>query len=208
MGFFDLKFIIIVLLSIVVYLMYCEIINIKYKVEKICQNNNIKIFNNKNMLDKIIEQANDNEQPNLNKCFVKTIRIPLESLLNTNEVKNDKVIELLSSDIEIISPTNKLETIKEEIDIDITENKSYIDSSHIEVYSNDESNNEIISNNITLNESKIDYKNILKNLNKYKLPELQDLAIQFELPREVNNKKKTRNELIEEIKNYIINKNV
>lgn len=208
MGFFDLKFIIIVLLSIVVYLMYCEIINIKYKVEKICQTNNIKIFNNKNMLDKIIEQTNDSSPPNLNKCFVKTIRIPLESLLNPNEVKNDKIIELLSSDIEIISPTNKLETIKEETDIDMTENKSYIDSSHIEVYSNDETNNEIISNNITLNESKIDYKNILKNLNKYKLPELQDLAIQFELPREVNNKKKTRNELIEEIKNYIVNKNV
>jgi len=41
---------------------------------------------------------------------------------------------------------------------------------------------------------------------KYKLPELQDIAIQFKLPK--GNKKKTRSELIEEIKNYILNKNI
>ena len=58
------------------------------------------------------------------------------------------------------------------------------------------------------NKSEIDYKNILKNINRYKLPELQDYAILFKLPKDNNNKKKTRQELIEEIKNYILNKNI
>ena len=44
--------------------------------------------------------------------------------------------------------------------------------------------------------------------NKYKLPELQDFAIQFKIPKEIDNKKKTKLELIEDIKIYILNKNI
>jgi len=297
MGFFDLKFIIIILLTIIVYLMYREIISIKFKVEKLYQTNNDKITNddkkiikdnpkNKSIINNIknqildnleISKLNNNEDTSfVSKCIVKTIKIPLdlETILNPfqKEYNSPQIIELSPSNIEEItspnktekkispnnieeitssnnsekpnSPTNnkkpnspnqekkdlnqitislgneKLETIEEENQITDnnetteinTENKSYASSSHIEIYSNNESN---VDSSIKLNicenspnESNIDYKNILKNLSKYKLPELQDIAIQFKLPKENNNKKKTRLELIEEIKNYISNKNI
>lgn len=284
MGFFDLKFIIIILLTIIVYLMYREIISIKFKVEQLYQINNDKIPNdnkkiikdnpkNKSIINNIKNQILDNleinklktneDTPFVSKCIVKTIKIPLdlETMLNPfqKEYNSPQIIELSPSNIEeitspnnieeIISPNNtekpnsptnlpnnqknkdlnqitislgneKLETIEEENQITDnnetteinTENKSYASSSHIEIYSNDESN---IDSSIKLNicengsnESNINYKNILKNLSKYKLPELQDIAIQFKLPKENNNKKKTRHELIEEIKNYISNKNI
>lgn len=284
MGFFDLKFIIIILLTIIVYLMYREIISIKFKVEQLYQINNDKIPNdnkkiikdnpkNKSIINNIKNQILDNleinklktneDTPFVSKCIVKTIKIPLdlETMLNPfqKEYNSPQIIELSPNNIEeitspnnieeIISPNNtekpnsptnlpnnqknkylnqitislgneKLETIEEENQITDnnetteinTENKSYASSSHIEIYSNDESN---IDSSIKLNicengsnESNINYKNILKNLSKYKLPELQDIAIQFKLPKENNNKKKTRHELIEEIKNYISNKNI
>ena len=56
MGFFDLKFIIIMLLTIIVYLMYREIISIKYKVERLDQLSN-NFSNNKH---KIINDLPDN----------------------------------------------------------------------------------------------------------------------------------------------------
>jgi hypothetical protein len=51
------------------------------------------------------------------------------------------------------------------------------------------------------------YENILKKIYKYKLPELQDISIKYKLSLHVNDKKKTKLELIEDIKNYI-NKNI
>lgn len=240
MGFFDLKFCVIILLSIIVYLMYREIINIKYKINFLF-NKNKNIVHNDDLNKDLIQQLENeiissefNKNNNIyNKCVVKTIKIPLnlDSFLNSfersyeNEMNNPQIIELSSSNIEeviisekndnITSPKNnseiillkQLETIHEETTDNNSETKS-----HIEIYSNNDSNIETSSlsikeNNIS-NELKIDYKKILKNLNKYKLPELQDIAIQFKLPKENNNKKKTRLELIEEIKNYISNKNI
>jgi hypothetical protein len=301
MGFFDLKFIIIILLTIIVYLLYREIIDIKYKIGFLFNNNNKKIIKN-NSLDNILsdfqkesdeteklveqteqleqlEQSEQIEQPEknntfLNRCVVKTIKIPLNlnSFLNPFEKVCEKkdsiqIIELSSSNIEDVTSSKNnspeisqffennnpysvfsndaknLETIEEtnetsfdkitqnktveetnnKINLEINsfpnettennaDNKSYASSSHIEIYSNDDLNPDTsvkssICDNV-LNKSNIDYKNILKNLTKYKLPELQDLVIQFKLPKENNNKKKTRLELIEEIKNYISNKNI
>jgi hypothetical protein len=84
-----------------------------------------------------------------------------------------------------------------------------ISTSHIEVYSNDNTNNEIT---ITENEKKKiknDYRLInIKNLVKYRLPELQDLALEYKISLQINNKKKNKGELIEDIKNYISNKNI
>jgi len=52
------------------------------------------------------------------------------------------------------------------------------------------------------------YDTILKNLNKYKLPELQDFAIEYKLGLNIGNKNKNKNQLINEIKNFILNKNI
>jgi hypothetical protein len=300
MIFFDFKFIVIILLTFIVYLLYREIVNLKLKV-KLLYKNTLKNYvvndnSNEDLNDNslILEtpEENNSEKNNKNffsKCIVKTIKIPLNlnSFLNNpfensyqSELNNTQIIELSSSNIEEVTPTksssevnkntlfsevnkntlfsemnenilfsevnkntlfsevnlpeinenlpeinenlskvkNNLETIEEEKTNIInettennTDNKSYVSSSHIEIYSND-SNDVNISNQINEPikpiEPKVDYKNILKNLNKYKLPELQDLAIQFKLPKENENKKKTRIELIEEIKIYILNKNI
>jgi hypothetical protein len=303
MSFFDFKFVIIILFTIIIYLMYREIIDIKYKVKYLIDNNKLpdlkkKHINKNNILsdfnkDNILSDFNkDNilsdfnketidknnilseERLEKNKCFIKTIKIPinLDSLFNPfqqkqkniqiNElspiiddeelspiiddeelspINNDKELSPINNDEELspinnneellknTSPEitqfyennniqNKLEIInsegellsdtKNEITENNTDNKSYASSSHIEIYSNDDSNiNLSLYENIS-KESNIDYKNILKNLNKYKLPELQDISFQFKLPIENNNKRKTRIELIDEIKNYIINKNI
>jgi len=332
MGFFDLKFIIIILLTIIIYFLYYEIINIKNKVDNLYDlytNKNIKKIDTntdykkantnyiksdtnyiKSDTDTNYQELNSNtnyqqlnsntnyQELNINanyqpvneredRCFFKTIKIPLDlnSLLNPFQRQNNNtVIELASSDIEeiteninveeitennyieeviknnyieeVVENNNiiKLDTINETSEInsvnskinsensskrnsensnkinletcnkeeiilneESTDMKSYVSSSHIEVYSNDEklsiSTKDTVDTKDTkdinnINNQNVDYTNILKNLNKYKLPELQDLAIQFKLPKENNNKKKTRLELIEEIKNYIINKNI
>jgi hypothetical protein len=105
------------------------------------------------------------------------IDIPLK--LNENEVK----VEVLESE----------------------ESKSKT-SSHVEVYSNDSEEKEDIITNVQLNnKKKKDYDLILNNLTKLKLPELQDLSIDFKLPIQINQKKKTRTELMSNIKDYILN---
>jgi hypothetical protein len=288
MGFFDLKFIIIILLTIIIYFLYYEIINIKNKVDNLYDlytNKNIKKIDTKTNYEKIDTKTNYEKidtktnldiKPDLNyqpinereeRCFFKTIKIPLDlnSLLNPFQRQNNNtIIELASSDIEEITENINVEEITENINVEeiiennyiekvikldtineinetseinsvtsskrnsVTSNKeeiilneestdmkSYVSSSHIEVYSNDEKLSISTKDNVlddatnSVNNNKnVDYTNILKNINKYKLPELQDLAIQFKLPKENNNKKKTRLELIEEIKNYILNKNI
>jgi hypothetical protein len=78
-------------------------------------------------------------------------------------------------------------------------------SSHVEIYSNDSDKN---ISEIKFNTNKKDahnYNTILNNLNKLKLPELQDIAIDFKLPIQINQKKKTRNELMNNIKDFILN---
>ena len=88
--------------------------------------------------------------------------------------------------------------------IDILPNEST--SNHTEIYSNDESvtNSSVITSSIqqkTNNEKINDY-------NKMKLPEVQDLAISYKISLQNNNKKKTKTELITDIKKYLLNKNI
>ena len=87
---------------------------------------------------------------------------------------------------------------------DILPNEST--SNHTEIYSNDESitNSSVITSSIqqkTNNEKINDY-------NKMKLPEIQDLAISYKISLQNNNKKKTKTELITDIKKYLLNKNI
>ena len=85
----------------------------------------------------------------------------------------------------------------------------------LEEFSNDNTNdennekkdkNENIETTLQINESKLE--NILKNLNKYKLPELQDIAIEYKLGLQINGKNKNKNQLLNDIKNFILNKNI
>ena len=97
--------------------------------------------------------------------------------------------------------------IQEQTDLskNLAVNESEI-SNHTEIYSNDESlNNSSFITSLIL--SKPNNKNI-KDLNKIKLPELQDLAISYKISLQNNNKKKTKTELITDIKKYLSNKNI
>lgn len=148
----------------------------------------------------------------------------MDILITTNDplvdvTNNDRVVELSSEsnyddvrfDQDETENNIKAESV-EETEIN-TQN-----SSHIEVYSNkgtseisthinepEETNK--LNETTNINESN-DYESVLKNINKYKLPELQDIAIEYKLDINKNNKKKTKNELIDDIKNYISNKNI
>ena len=172
MGFFDLKFVIIIFLIITVYMMYREIINIKYKVNNLynlytnkhtkkIKNNNSNIIDNfidsnfinsnldesnlnesnlneSNFIDSNLDESNlnesnfidtfnllnnNNDDCFINKCIIKTIKIPLDlnSFLGSFENNNvpNTIINLSSSNIEEIDSTNIEEidsTNNEEID--------------------------------------------------------------------------------------------
>ena len=77
---------------------------------------------------------------------------------------------------------------------------------HIEIYSNE--NTPIESTTIEINKLNKSFDDIIKNINKYKLAELQDLAFEYNINIQNNNKKKNKSELIDDIKNYILNKNI
>lgn len=78
----------------------------------------------------------------------------------------------------------------------------------LEEFSNDTINHTDENNqkNVIFKETKDD--TVLKNLSKYKLPELQDIAIEYKLGLQLGNKNKNRTQLINDIKNYILNKNI
>lgn len=131
---------------------------------------------------------------------------------------DDRVIEIIDSisdsknktlsitNQEIITESvndDKPEIITESVNDDIDEYKEEIYSNHS---NNDEEPN--VSNEDKEVNKNYNYKEILKNLNKYKLPELQDLALEFNIKLSSELKKKTRNDLIDEIKLYISNKNI
>lgn len=83
--------------------------------------------------------------------------------------------------------------------------------SHLEVYSNDSNQVEIINQTSSLKNDKINNKiskddEYKKNLLKYKLPELQDIAIEYNIELNKNNKKKNKIELINDIKIKLIKK--
>jgi hypothetical protein len=83
--------------------------------------------------------------------------------------------------------------------------------SPLEEFSNDTSDINKNSNDVNKTIIKLketSYETILKKLNNYKLPELQDLAIEYKLGLQIGSKNKTKNQLINDIKNFILNKNI
>jgi uncharacterized membrane protein YheB (UPF0754 family) len=197
---------------------------------------NLDYFYQKNydfLLDeKLDEKLDENFDGNfdenldfLNDCLIKTINIPIDINNILANYSNVEIIEIFPTEIVLDNSKCDLQFIQHDTDI-IDKNNS-----HVEIYSNDQSDMDPIVNitnqpdknisqpdenisqsdkNIKQSETKqIDnsYKNILKKILKYKLPELQDISIKYKLPLQINKKKKTRLELIEDIKNYI-NKNI
>ena len=146
-------------------------------------------FIKKNTNDKIVLEDHEVED-----CEIKK-----DENEDEDEVKVDEIEECeIKKNKEPIIILDKIEpTVIIESDI-----KTEIDSP-LEIYSNDDSisiSPVIFDNN---NKSNI---NIL-NLTKYKLPELQDIALEYGITLQINTKKKTKNELINDIKNYL-NKNI
>jgi len=156
-------------------------------------------------------------------CIIKTINIPLNNTapnvinMSPENIKvqtTEETEETTESDVEIIPSetvekfeNNNLPETTEQI-LQETENTVKSDEKkHIEIYSNE---NTPIETNTTveINKVKPSSDDIIKNINKYKLPELQDLAIEYNISIQNNNKKKSKNELIDDIKKYILNKNI
>ncbi len=147
--------------------------------------------------------------PKINEVSNESFSNETESVLNS-ETLTEKSIQSHKSETQLTNKSNETKTskeIKEEtISSETSENKI---TTPLEEFSNDNNDNvENIQNNSTLkiNESKLE--NILKNLNKYKLPELQDIAIEYKLGLQLNGKNKNKNQLLNDIKNFILNKNI
>ena len=145
-------------------------------------------FIKKNTNDKIVLEDHEVEDCEIKEDEVKVDKVKVDEIEECEIKKNKEPIIILDK----IEPTVIIESdIKTEID------------SPLEIYSNDDSisiSPVIFDNN---NKSNI---NIL-NLTKYKLPELQDIALEYGITLQINTKKKTKNELINDIKNYL-NKNI
>jgi hypothetical protein len=236
MEFFDFKIFAIVLLAIGLYVLFNEVVNLKRKLDELYEI--FTDIQNKNLTNSISEkysQQNLNNDPIMTQMHMMENQLNMHMMDNQlNMHMMDNPLNIMMADVmsdpvnlvirninipiknEVISE-NKIEILSseksKELEKIIEENTTDVNSSspHKEVYSNDALSNEIISNNtspLSKTKDNKDYKNILKNLNKYKLAELQDIAIENKIPIKNNNIKKTRSELIEDIKNNFSNKNI
>jgi hypothetical protein len=182
------------------------------------------LFNNFNILEHIKEK------------FREPVIVEIYTHEDFNNKNNDKIYEIRDSEIHETKETqvyeiHDLETHDSELqksivykiedidndtkNIDDKDNENYdnINFENVcEVYSNEDKNKiEIINIKKSDEEPPITnikkIENIIKNINKYKLPELQDFALEFNISLYLNNKKKTKQEIIDDLKS-IINKNI
>jgi len=122
-----------------------------------------------------------------------------KEIINTNCESEKEIVDSF-----IKSPDVQLE---QKESINQIESPEYVSKKHIEIYSNE--NTPIESTNIEITKISKSYDDILKNINKYKLPELQDLAIEYKIDiSNSNNKKKSKEKLTNDIKKFILNKNI
>ena len=146
-------------------------------------------FIKKNTNDKIVLEEHEVEE-----CEIKEDEIEKHEI-KKNEIEEPK-LKKNKEPIVILDTTEPTVIIESEI-------KTEIDSP-LEIYSNDDSVS--ISPIIFDNNNNKSNINVL-NLSKYKLPQLQDIALEYGITLQINSKKKTKNELINDIKNYL-NKNI
>lgn len=140
-------------------------------------------------LNTILEETSIDQQQNGDSVSERTTGIYRSDIQETHsKIHSDKYSDEWSEDNE--------DTQEEETSTNI--------GSHLEAYSND-SVKEIISNTQVSQSSKSksnveDYK---KNLLKYKLPELQDIAIEYKIEIKKDGKNKTKVDLINDLKKIL-----
>jgi hypothetical protein len=186
-------------------LVECKIINSKDLEENDIE---IKIENQKNN----VENQKNNVENQKNDVIIKDIEIKIEN--QKNDIVNQKT--------DVVNQKTDIIIEKRIIDIDTESNEDDIedymlDNENLEVYSNDtEKKSEEIKleseeTKLESEETKLDSVDdkltetiTVGSLNRKKLPELQDIALKhgIKLSNE-NNKKKTKNELINDIKLFI-----
>ncbi len=200
-----------------------KIINIEYKqmfgvdeqneqkpIDQDEQNEQKPIEENEHTLDKqdlSIKKINNTESSEENISHLEVF---------SNDTENKKVLETSSSN-ESGSSNNKTVTSNNKSD---SSNNKTVTSNNESGSSNNESGSSInksnksstLNNKIEISESNTimtDSNTILtesnnnKSLTRLKLPELQDKALELKIPLSVNGKKKTRVELINDIRNHM-----
>jgi hypothetical protein len=214
------KLLFVIVISIIIYIIFIEIKKIKHKlsilsdiiIEKKTSNNDFINFINdelKNHID--IDIFNNPYNPHNPQNIQSNSYIINENEFN---VINDIELEKYSFSDEIFSETdikldtnidNNINNINNNINNDTDDDDDDINiknKSISEVYSNEKkTNNETSSLCQKKEDNKID-DDIILNLQKYKLPELQDIAMQYKINLSINNKKKNKTQLIDDIKKY------
>ncbi len=194
---------------------YGKNINFEEFANKSEQENNNQEQENNNQ-----EQENNNqEQINYDEEENKTYEILKQS--ETSSEESNTSTSKKSSSSKKSSNSKKSNSSKKSSSSSKKNNTQELDSetsqnrvtTPLEEFSNDNNDNKEIvvtpqnvETKLQINESKLE--NILKNLNKYKLPELQDIAIEYKLGLQLNGKNKNKNQLLNDIKNFILNKNI
>ena len=158
------------------------------------------------LLDKKLEIKTEHEK---NELFQKNIFEILENIKNIKIKKliNEKIHNLIL--FEFLSEYNKKSFIiyYKELDIYIKVGTSVEDIIYLNLINNLVEVNDELKNYNLLNEKLID-SNDFKNYKKFKVNELRILAQKLNIDLEKNEKKKIKNELIIEIKEYIDLKNI
>ena len=152
------------------------------------------------MTDLVIQENKENSSDSDNRSKQSSSysdnRSKQSSSDSDNKSKQTKIINIVYD--ENIATVTPITTIPQEVS-DTSENNS-----HLEVFSNDTENKNSLNNSSNTNDltNKITSETINKSLTRLKLPELQDKAIELKIQLSSNGKKKTRTELINEIKTH------
>jgi len=191
----------------------------EYALSQIEKNNNSETLINEKLSETSTEQSGKSSETSKNSSQKS------QQMTETSKKSSEKSNKISESSKKISEKSNKLsessknisEKSSKELDNDTisSETSQSKVTTPLEEFSNDNTNdennekkdkNENIETTLQINESKLE--NILKNLNKYKLPELQDIAIEYKLGLQINGKNKNKNQLLNDIKNFILNKNI
>ena len=158
------------------------------------------------LLDKKLELKTEHEK---NELFQKYIYEILENIKNVKIQKliNEKTHNLIL--FEFLSEYYKKTFIiyYKELNIYIKVGNNDYDIIYLNLINNLVEENNELKNNNSLNDKLIE-SNDFKNYKKFKVNELRVLAQKLNIDLEKNNKKKIKNELILEIKEYIDLKNI
>lgn len=157
------------------------------------------------LLDKKLELKTEIEKNELFKKYIfeileKVNNIKIQKLIN-EKIHNLTLFEFLSEFYK-----KSFFIYYQELDIYIKIG-NYDDIMYLNLINNFVEKNNELKNNKEIIE-KIINSNDLKNYKKFKVNEIRELAKKLKIELEINNKKKIKNELLLEIKNYIDSKKI